>query len=589
MDDIHNPAPRLLDPDALLQGDSLRILSSAWNEASGRFLPVTAAAATVGAKAAIALLPGTSASNGPIKLFAAQITKLAQVTPDVANGAIVVGPDNMVVGIVTEANGSGAASFANLASLDQVTNCVGLLPNTDKQFADLLNGNSKGLQPSGDAPGLLPNINGQPPAVGPHAEMVAVSGGPLKVATVLQSYDPDMEKVYDACIPPFQIDKYEVTNAQYLEFWKSLSEAARKNSHTRATMYPYGWGNEDAPFGADLAQTPVLGVRLAGAKAYAKWAGKRLPTPYEWCLAAFGRYGGNRPPEWADKYMKARSVAWQRIIEAHIQYAHQHPEVVPGFTVRVDITGGRHVEPDWSRPVAEEFCQLPWFFMRPGYAAAAAWSHDCVKQITEQLFREWVDPGYVLPGGSRPYDTSPCGAQDMIMNARELVLPGPHGMWKKLPNDHWPYADVDRYMQVDWVQGGLLTQPWFRVGDSGYDLGLPNSSTNPILIGNGEALVNIDQLVKTTPMYNTNLLISHPAHNEPASIGTIIVNPGAPFTDSAMPLTSLDAPIPAEADAKLLGLYHPVASYEFRMPPSYQLRLAKSPGGLHRICGGRSR
>ena len=52
------------------------------------------------------------------------------------------------------------------------------------------------------------------------------------------------------------------------------------------------------------------------------------------------------------------------------------------------------------------------------------------------------------------------------MNARELVLPGPHGLWKKLPNDHWPYADVDRYMQVDWVQAGLFKQPWLRVGEN---------------------------------------------------------------------------------------------------------------------------
>jgi hypothetical protein len=264
--------------------------------------------------------------------------------------------------------------------------------------------------------------------------------------------------------------------------------------------------------------------------------------------------------------MKARADAWQKIIDAHVQYAQQHPEVVPGFTVFVDITGGKHINPDWSRPFAEEFCQLPWFFMRPGYAAAAAWSHDCVKQITESLFSEWVDPGYVLPVGSRPYDKSPCGAQDMIMNARELVLPGPHGMWKKLPNDHWPYADVDRYMQVDWVQGGLFKLPWFRMGEETFDLGPPGLSANPVQINNGEAVVNIEQLVKNMPMYNTNLLISHPAHNEPGNIATVIVNPGAPFTDSTMPLTSVSAPVPAEADGKLLGLYHPVSSYEFRMP-----------------------
>ena len=37
-----------------------------------------------------------------------------------------------------------------------------------------------------------------------------------------------------------------------------------------------------------VKRDPVIGVPLAGALAYAKWAGKRLPTPVEWALAALG-------------------------------------------------------------------------------------------------------------------------------------------------------------------------------------------------------------------------------------------------------------------------------------------------------------
>ena len=51
-------------------------------------------------------------------------------------------------------------------------------------------------------------------------------------------------------------------------------------------------------------------------------------------------------------------------------------------------------------------------------------------------------------------------------------------------------------------------------------------------------LVNVDQLVKTMLVYNTNLLISHPAHNEPVNIALVVVNPGAPFTDMALPPTA---------------------------------------------------
>ncbi len=79
----------------------------------------------------------------------------------------------------------------------------------------------------------------------------------------------------------FWIDKYPVTNAQFKKF---LDESAYRPADDlnflkdwRDGNYPSGWGNK-----------PVTWVSLEDARAYAKWAGKRLPHEWEWQFAAQG-------------------------------------------------------------------------------------------------------------------------------------------------------------------------------------------------------------------------------------------------------------------------------------------------------------
>ena len=130
MDDTHYPAPRLLSPDALAPGDALRVIYSPWSESTGKFLPPVSTAAAVGSKvpSASPALPNAASPTAPLPLFTAQMTRLSQALPTVSNGGVVIGPDNMVVGMVTEATATGASDFANLGSLDQATNSVGVLP-----------------------------------------------------------------------------------------------------------------------------------------------------------------------------------------------------------------------------------------------------------------------------------------------------------------------------------------------------------------------------------------------------------------------------------------------------------------------------
>ncbi len=92
--------------------------------------------------------------------------------------------------------------------------------------------------------------------------------------------------VHTVYLDAFYIDKYEVTNAQY-----------RKFMHATGHKAPLGmsWNNPKL----NAPDHPVVGVSWHDAVAYAKWAGKRLPTEAEWEKAARGGLVGKKY-SWGD-------------------------------------------------------------------------------------------------------------------------------------------------------------------------------------------------------------------------------------------------------------------------------------------------
>jgi formylglycine-generating enzyme required for sulfatase activity len=88
-------------------------------------------------------------------------------------------------------------------------------------------------------------------------------------------------------LPAFRIDKYPVTNRRYAAFVNAM-----------AYKPPAHWNGTEPP--APLLEHPVTFVNRADARAYAKWAGKRLPTAAEWEKAARGTDGRMFP--WGNEF-----------------------------------------------------------------------------------------------------------------------------------------------------------------------------------------------------------------------------------------------------------------------------------------------
>ncbi|HLH37203.1 MAG TPA: SUMF1/EgtB/PvdO family nonheme iron enzyme [Alloacidobacterium sp.] len=85
-------------------------------------------------------------------------------------------------------------------------------------------------------------------------------------------------------IASFYIDKYPVTNAEFKKFLDATHYHPKDDldflKDWKNGKYPDGWGNK-----------PVTWVSQEDARAYAKWAGKRLPHEWEWQYAAQGTDG----------------------------------------------------------------------------------------------------------------------------------------------------------------------------------------------------------------------------------------------------------------------------------------------------------
>jgi formylglycine-generating enzyme required for sulfatase activity len=94
-------------------------------------------------------------------------------------------------------------------------------------------------------------------------------------------------------IRAFWMDQYPVTNARFKKFLDATSYRPADSLD-----FLKDWGNGNYPQGS--GNKPVTWVSLEDARAYATWAGKRLPHEWEWQYAAQGADGRIYP--WGNEW-----------------------------------------------------------------------------------------------------------------------------------------------------------------------------------------------------------------------------------------------------------------------------------------------
>jgi iron(II)-dependent oxidoreductase len=251
-----------------------------------------------------------------------------------------------------------------------------------------------------------------PPAPADAAALPAevhVPGGPFTMGTSAEPWALDNERPAHAVdVPGFWLDTTPVTNAAYAAFiaaggyddprlWTADGWAHRQRAGLTAPLFwarDGGWTR--ASFGARepvVPDEPVMHVCWYEADAYARWAGRRLPTEAEWEKAA--RWdpatGRSRRYPWGDQEWTPE--------RANLGQRHLRPARAGSYPDGAAPSGARQLVGDVWEWTSSDFLHYPGF---------TAWPY---KEYSEVFF----GPGYkVLRGGA--FGVSPVACRGTFRN-----------------------------------------------------------------------------------------------------------------------------------------------------------------------------
>jgi formylglycine-generating enzyme required for sulfatase activity len=219
--------------------------------------------------------------------------------------------------------------------------------------------------------------------------MVLVPGGPFRMgqadnALLAEDHEKPLREVF---LSPFRIDVYPVTNALYARFLAARgyeqsiwwTKEGWEWKQRNRIVQPLQWGKA----GWDAPDQPVAGVSWYEADAYARWAGRRLPTDAEWEKAARGTDGRLYP--WGNDWPTSRVANFDGDIGRTTPVG-LYPEGASPYGC-MDMAGNvNNWTLDWYWPGFGQFCVRNHLLTNPRLDDEF-WKRMGAGQVTEKVDR----------------------------------------------------------------------------------------------------------------------------------------------------------------------------------------------------------